>query len=164
MPALEAGVVAPDFTLTDPDGKSHTLSEALKDGPVLLAFYKDTCPVCQYAFPFIERIQQGLNGAGGVRIWGIAQDDADATRDFARDYGCTFPLLIDQEGYPVSNDYGITNVPTLFLVEPGGKISHSADGFDRKVLETVAEEFGSKVGSSISVIQPGEAVPDHKPG
>ena len=40
------------------------------------------------------------------------------------------PTLLDKEdaGYPVSNAYGLTNVPSLFLVEPDGRISRSQIG------------------------------------
>ena len=166
MAALDTGTEAPDFTLQDADGKSYSLAEALKDGPVLLAFYKESCPVCQYAFPFIERIQQGLNGSGNkkVRIWGISQDDAATNRRYAQESGCTFPLLMDEEGYPVSNDFRITNVPSIFLVEPDGKLSEVAVGFDKKTLENVAGKFGKLSGNPITVFQPGERIPDYKPG
>lgn len=163
MATLEAGQAAPNFTLKDAQGGSHTLADALKQGPVLLAFYKDSCPVCQYAFPFIERIQKGLNGAQ-ARIWGISQDSPADTAAFAKEYGSTFPMLVDEEGFPVSNDYGITNVPTTFLVEPDGKISHAAVGFDKQALETAAARFGESNGDTIPVFAPKESVPDYKPG
>ena len=47
MPALDTGVMAPDFTLPTIDGEQVSLKEALQKGPVLLAFFKVSCPVCQ---------------------------------------------------------------------------------------------------------------------
>ncbi len=70
MQALEAGAPAPTFALKDADGKTHSLAEALQRGPLLLAFFKESCPVCQFTFPFLERIHQGLNGTGNARVWG----------------------------------------------------------------------------------------------
>jgi peroxiredoxin len=35
----QVGEVAPDFTVTDTDGKKHTLSEMVKAGPVIVAFF-----------------------------------------------------------------------------------------------------------------------------
>ena len=164
MEALAAGVQAPAFALKDGDGKSHTLAEALKQGPVLLAFFKVSCPVCQMTFPFLERIHQGVKGKTNVRVWGISQDDAGDTRAYAREYGCTFPLLLDDSGYPVSNAYGLTNVPTLFLVKPDGTIQLTSVGFDRKDIEAAAAEFGKLTGQSLRVFQPSDQVPDFKPG
>ena len=45
MPALVTGKTAPDFTLTTTDGKSVNLQELLRRGPVVLAFFKVSCPV-----------------------------------------------------------------------------------------------------------------------
>ncbi|MBI2956642.1 MAG: redoxin domain-containing protein [Acidobacteria bacterium] len=164
MQTLEAGTQAPPFALKDTEGNTCSLAEALKQGPVLLAFFKVSCPVCQFTFPFVERLYQGVKGKNGIQVWGISQNDRPDTVAFAREYGCTFPMLLDDEGYPVSNDYGLTNVPTLFLVEPNGSISVSSLGFVRKDIEAVAEEFGQLTGQRITVFQPGDAVPDYKPG
>ena len=164
MEALAAGTRAPAFTLKDTTGKSYALEQALKPGPVLLAFFKVSCPVCQFTFPFLEHLHQRIKEKNQVRIWGISQDDARDTRDFAREYGCTFPLLLDESGYPVSNQYGLTNVPTLFLVKPDGVIQVLSVGFDRKDIETVAGEFGKLTGQSLTVFQPGDDIPDYKPG
>ena len=55
MPALSAGKTAPDFRLKSRDNKEFSLADALTRGPVLLVFFKVSCPTCQYAFPFYER-------------------------------------------------------------------------------------------------------------
>ena len=56
MAALERGTTAPDFTLPAMDGKQFSLREALARRPVLAAFFKISCPTCQYALPFLQRI------------------------------------------------------------------------------------------------------------
>lgn len=164
MEALAAGTQAPPFTLKDMGGKAYSLPEALKQGPVLLAFFKVSCPVCQFTFPFIERLHQAVKGNGKLHIWGVSQDDARDTRSYAREYACTFPMLIDEAGYPVSNQYGLTNVPTLFLVKPDGAIQVSSVGFARQDIEAVAAEYGRLAGQRITVFQPSDNVPDFKPG
>src|ERR1017187_1787290 len=127
---LEPGSRAPDFRLRLLAGGDATLAEILAAGPVLLAFFKISCPICQLTFPFLERI----HAAGSLRIFGISQDGADDTRDFNREFGVTFPTLLDSEesGFPASNDYGISSVPTMFLVEPGGMISNVIEGWRKK--------------------------------
>ena len=164
MEALSAGTAAPPFTLQDTSGQSRSLAEALKRGPVLLAFFKISCPVCQFTFPFLERLHQSIKGQDGLTLWGVSQDDTRDTRDFAREYGTSFPLLLDEDSYPVSNAYGLTNVPTLFLVKPDGQIHLTSVGFDRKDIERVAAEFGRVAGQPIKIFQPGENVPDSKAG
>ena len=164
MTTVVAGKIAPDFTLTDLQGKQHSLTAALQKGPVALAFFKISCPVCQYALPFLERIHQAY-GSEKVTVLGISQDDARDTRDFCKEYGLTFPALMDEEGYPVSNLYGLTNVPTLILVRPGGRVKLGGHGFSKRDLETVARELAAASGKPVEpVFKPGEAVPDYKPG
>ena len=146
------------------EGKSYSLNDALKQGPVLLAFFKVTCPTCQFTLPFLERLYQTIKASSAVRLWGISQNDARDTREFAREYGLNFPLLLDEEGYPVSNNYGLTNVPTLFLIKPDGGIQLSSIGFARGDIEDVAKEFSRVTGHNIQVFLPGESIPDFKPG
>ena len=161
---LATGKTAPDFKLNGTDGKTHSLSEALKKGPVLLAFFKVSCPVCQFTLPFLERLYETY-GDKKVTLWAISQDDAPDTRDFNREFEITFTGLIDDNGYRVSNRYGITNVPTLFLVGTDGKIRVSETGFSKKDLEQIAKEYAAASGKSATALfKPSDIVPDYKPG
>src|ERR1044072_1144820 len=113
MPALVVGKKAPDFTLSTMDGNPFSLRDALTRGPVVVAFFKISCPVCQYAFPFLERLYKAYSGKG-VTIVGVSQDNAKNTAAFMKEFGVTFPMLLDPvESYTVSNNYGLTNVPTI---------------------------------------------------
>ena len=116
MTRIAVGSAVPGFQLVEVGGSKQSLANALKKGPVALAFYKVSCPVCQYALPFLERIHQTY-GSEKVTLWGISQDDARDTKEFCQEFSLSFPMLLDEEGYPVSNDYAITNVPTLILVD-----------------------------------------------
>src|SRR5665213_2106524 len=99
--------MAPDFELPDLSGEPWKLSYALKDGPVLLVFFKISCPTCQLTLPFLERFDS-------PQVVAISQDDAGGTRGF----GTKLRTVLDTpRTYPVSNAYGITHVPALFLVE-----------------------------------------------
>ena len=137
-------------------GGATTLAEILAGGAALLAFFKVSCPVCQMTFPFLERI----HAAGAVRIFGISQNDAADTREFNQEFGVTFPALLDSEdnGFPASNDYGISSVPTLFLLEPGGKIANVIEGWRKKEMEFLATEAGAPV------FRQGDNVPEWKAG
>lgn len=163
-PTPGPGAKAPEFTLRALDGKKYSLAEALGRGPALVAFFKESCPVCQFTFPFIERLYQGVNSQGGIHIWGISQNDERDSRDFAKEYGLSFPILLDESGYTVSNAYGLTIVPTLFLIEPDGTIVLTSVGFDKKDIETIAARLGQRAGKSIVPFKPGENIPDYKPG
>jgi peroxiredoxin len=140
MAILKPGAAAPAFTLPDLRGAPQSLQALLAQGPVLLAFFKVSCPTCQYTFPFLERFRNSP-----ARIFGISQDNQRSTEQFNRQFGVTFPVLLDaaSEDYPVSNAYGLTHVPSLVWVEPDGKISLASVGFVKADLEAIARRAGA---------------------
>ncbi len=143
MAALAPGTTAPDFSLSTTDGKSFSLTDALDHGPVLLAFFKISCPTCQYAFPFIERLHK-LYGQGAVSIVGVSQNSKKDTLLFLNQYGITFPILLDEiDQYPVSNSYGLTNVPTLFWIAPSREIEITSVGWDRADFEKLNSKIAA---------------------
>jgi peroxiredoxin len=155
---LQRGSRAPDFRLPLLDGGETTLAGILARGPVLLAFFKTSCPVCQLTFPFLDRVHAATL-PGALQIYGVSQNDPEDTREFNQEFGVTFPTLLDSEesGFPVSNAYGISSVPTLFLVERGGAISQVVEGWQRKHIEGLA-------GPGAALFRPGEYVPEWKAG
>lgn len=166
MTNIVAGNSAPVFSLTALDGKEFSLTELLEQGPVVAAFFKISCPVCQFTFPFLERLYKRYGG-GGVTFLGISQDDSPATKDFAKEFGVTFPIVLDEKlkGYPASNAYGLTNVPTIFLIDPDGTVKVSCMGFDKKDLESIDAVLAErKKISAGALFRPDESVPSHKPG
>ena len=164
MSKIRAGDTAPNFELDDTKGKRVSLSEALSRGPVVAAFFKVSCPTCQFTFPFLQRLFQTY-GSDRTTFLAISQDDAADTREFCTEYGVGFTALVDDEGYPVSNEYGITNVPTFYLIAPDGTVQVDSVGFGKKALEKIAQELARVDGRpAVPLFKPGEVVPDAKPG
>ncbi|HEY4843396.1 MAG TPA: TlpA disulfide reductase family protein [Terriglobales bacterium] len=164
MAALPTGTKAPDFSLPGLDGSTFSLKDALQRGPVVAAFFKISCPVCQYTFPFVERLRKAYSGK--VAIVGISQDDKASTAAFLKEYGITFPALLDNPGgYAVSNAYGLTNVPTWFFIAPDGEIKISSVGWVRADMENLNHRLADN--NKIAVTQlflPQEDVRDYRPG
>jgi peroxiredoxin len=164
MTHVNAQTAAPVFSLKGLDGNDYSLPALLQKGPVVAAFFKISCPVCQFTFPFVERLYKRYGG-DGVTFLGISQDDARATKAFAREYGVTFPMVLDEKGYPASNAYGLTNVPTIFLIEPDGVVRVSSMGFDKNDLETIDSALAlRKKIPATALFNPNESVPAYKPG
>ena len=114
--------------------------------------------------PFLERLHERY-GSAPASFVGISQDDAPSTKQFNAEYGVTFPTLLDEPGYVVSNAYGLTNVPTVFLIAPGGTVRVSSMGFSKADLEKIAAELAQqgKLGP-VPLFGSDEVVPDYKPG
>ena len=165
MAALTGATAAPDFTLTGTDGKQFSLKDALAHGPVVLAFFKVSCPVCQYAFPFLERIYRAHRGKGAAMI-GVSQDNQRDTVSFMREFGVTFPVLLDDtRSYRVSNAYGLTNVPTVFWIGQDGQIEISSVGWSRNDMEQIHRRMAELNHSGgVPLFKPGEDVRDFRAG
>jgi peroxiredoxin len=165
MAALKTGTLAPDFTLPAIDGKPFSLKEALVRGPVVVAFFKVSCPVCQFAFPYLERIYQSY-GKRNVTMVGISQNQNEDTVAFLREYGVSFPVLLDDPTqYLVSNAYGLTNVPSIFWIAQDGDIEISSVGWVRNEIAEIGRMAAESTGGGAKpVFRPGEDVPDFRPG
>jgi len=165
MTHIVTGNTAPGFSLQSLDNKAYSLNALMESGPVVATFFKVSCPVCQFTFPFLERLYKRYGGDGATFL-GISQDDAKTTTKFAKEYGITFPILLDDEnGYVVSNAYGLTNVPTIFLIDTEEIVKVSSMGFDKKDLETIAAHLAERRKVSLRpLFRPDEVVPVNKPG
>jgi peroxiredoxin len=118
-----------------------------------------TLSTCQFTLPFLERLHK-VRDSTTPHVVAISQDDATASAEFNRRFGVTFLTLLDtpEDRYAISRAYGITNVPTLFLIESDGRISDFAEAFDKAMLERVAARFGTEV------FRPTDRVPVFLPG
>ncbi len=165
MAALNPGTTAPDFTLPTMDGKQLSLREALASGPVLAAFFKISCPTCQYALPFLQRIYEA-HGNKNVTIVGISQNEKKDTSAFLKQYGVTFPVLLDDtRTYPVSNAYGLTNVPTILWIARDGEVELSSVGWLRKDVEEFNQRAAGASGEGPKpLFRPDEQVADFRAG
>jgi peroxiredoxin len=165
MSALSSGVTAPDVSLSLLQGGEFHLTSALKRGPVVLAFFKVSCPVCQMAFPFFERLNRAFRGKN-VQVIGISQDSAADSAEFAKEFGITFPIALDEtKKYPASNAYKLTNVPTLFLVNPNREIEVSSVSWAKDELQMISDKLAAAVGmSKVTIVDPEDNVPAFKPG
>jgi peroxiredoxin len=165
MSALSAGTKAPDVELKTIDGKAFSLQDGLARTPVVLVFFKVSCPTCQYAIPFYERLYKAY-GTKGVSLVGVSQNDAKDTAAFLREFGITFPVLLDDtHSYPASNAYGLTNVPTAFWIAQDGEIEVTSVGWVKADFEVINRKMAEVDRVSLSVIfRPGEEVRDFRAG
>jgi peroxiredoxin len=104
-----------------------------------------------------EALTQQLSAScktGALAVYGISQNDAADTRDFAERYWTTFPMLLDSEktGYAVSNAYGISSVPTIFVI-----------GND-SVIQQVIMGWRKREMTALGAIRPDDSVPEWKAG
>ena len=143
MSKLAIGKTAPDFRLSDQDGKSHKLSD-YRGQWVLLYFYpKDDTTGCTKEACAIRDEMPNFNKLK-LQIFGISIDSVKSHKKFALKYGLPFTLLSD-ENKKVLNKYGVWAEKSMygrkymgtlrasFLINPKGKIA--------KIYEKVKPEI-----------------------
>ncbi|WP_370961488.1 peroxiredoxin [Amycolatopsis sp. cg9] len=137
---MDAGDLAPDFTLPDDRGADRTLSDFLATGPVVLFFYPaamtggctaESCHFRDLAAEFAE--------VGAHRI-GISPDGVTKQRQFSEANGFDYPLLSDVDG-EVAKQFGVWRK----LLPLHAKRVTFVIGEDRKVLEKIKSELNFTV-------------------
>lgn len=110
----------------------------LRGKPVILNFWASWCYSCRAEAHDLEKVWQKLRGEG-VMVVGVAiHDTKEAALGFAKQYGKTYPLALDDQG-SVALDYGVTGVPETFFIDRGGKI------VDKVAAPLTAEELLARV-------------------
>lgn len=136
--AVEIGQKAPEFSLTDINGKTVSLSD-FQGKAVILDFFASWCPPCRQEIPDFIGLQKAYGDRGFAMI-GVALESARAAKDFAVKALINYPVLVDDE--KVSNSYGpIRSIPTTFILDKDGKIvkmyigSRPKDVFENDIKE-----------------------------
>jgi hypothetical protein len=105
-------------------------------------------------------------GHKGARIIGVSQNDPRDTANFTKEFGVTFPVLLDDtKTYPVSNAYGLTNVPSIFWISQDSQIKLSSVGWVKADIEQLSRKMAERGGIAPAMLfKPGEDVRDFRPG
>jgi len=160
---LAPGEIAPSFTLSRLDGPGTIAGPSL-GALTLLIFAKASCPTCRWAMPYVQRLHEETKG-GSLAVVGIVQDDADTERAVAAELGLTFLLAHEEAPWSTADAYGLTTVPTFFLVDGSGRTLVASAGFARDELVDIARRAADLDGGPpASPFPEGEDVPVYRPG
>src|SRR5262249_42383823 len=132
---LQSGSSAPLFSLPRLDGGDWRLQRGKS---ALLVFFEPDCPTCRLAIPYLNRLAQAPDGK--AEIVGISQDGEASTRELIVRAPVEFPVVMDRD-LNVSREYDPQAVPTLFLIDAGGKIARTSVAFDKAGLNAIAAEM-----------------------
>jgi peroxiredoxin len=126
--APQIGYTAPDFELTDLEGRMHRLSD-LRGQVVLLNFWATWCGPCRIEMPTLQAMHEDYGGAD-FALLAVAGDleGAQVVRPFIRRLGLTFPALLDARG-DVQDQYFVNALPMSFLLDRHGVVVYKLVGF-----------------------------------
>lgn len=150
---LAPGAAARSFTLPDAT-TGAPVADPWREGPVVLAFFKVTCPVCQMVAPKVQALADG-----GARVVAVGEDPPDKLTAYAARHGQWVPTVSEPAPYLVSSAYGISAVPTLFLVGADGVVADAVGAWDRSRWNALAVAAGGRPVSA-----DGDGLPAFRPG
>lgn len=147
---LQAGAVAPQFTLLNGDGEEVSLADQQGKMTILYFYPKDDTPGCTKEACSFRDANSDISAAG-AQIIGVSADGVESHRKFAQKNNLNFPLLAD-EGAAVAKAYGAWGektsygktsegiIRTTFAIDEDGKIAKSwvvkdAENHGEEVLE-----------------------------
>ncbi len=146
-PAEENEFQAPDFTLIDQYGETHTLSD-YRGKIVFLNFWATWCPPCCAELPYIQAIyeeNQALEDTDlvilGVAFPGHGGEQSEAgIKAFLEENGYTYPVVMDTDG-SLLEEYYITAYPTTFMIDPDGNIyGYVPGGMTKATMEDIIRQ------------------------
>ncbi|MEM5780364.1 MAG: TlpA disulfide reductase family protein, partial [Lawsonibacter sp.] len=145
-------VPAPDFTLVDQNGETHTLSD-YQGKTVFLNFWATWCGPCQNEMPEIQALYEKYGSNGGeLVVLGVANPKSEdypynqdnktqaEVEQFLREKGYTFPVVMDTTG-EVFSAYGISAFPTTFMIDAEGNLfGYVVSQMTGEMMESIVQQ------------------------
>ena len=139
-------IPAPDFTLTDQYGETHTLSD-YQGKTVFLNFWATWCGPCKMEMPDIQALYEEWDeNAGDLVVLGVAgpgigrEGSAEDIAAFLEENGYTYPVVMDDTG-TLFYQYGISAYPTTFMIDPEGNVFGYVQGaVSREIMDDIVEQ------------------------
>ncbi|MGH9187760.1 MAG: TlpA family protein disulfide reductase [Acidimicrobiales bacterium] len=133
-------------------------------GPVVLAFFKNSCPTCQLALPVVGELERRYGDV--LPVIAVAQDPAAAATPWLAERGFDGELVDDADGYPLSSAHRLVTVPTLVLIDGDGTVDAVVEGWSREGYNALDTELARRAGrpSPGPVSPESDGRPPFKPG
>jgi peroxiredoxin len=145
---LKAGAPAPDFQVTDLEGKAFHLKECCGKEAVLLFFWSFFCGPCREEMPLINQMTRDYKGKG-LQVIGVNLDGREmkkAIDKFVANEKLEFRIVFDEltgDAFRVADPYGVAGTPATFLIDKKGVISFSTVG------AVTAEQLKTEIGKVV---------------
>jgi len=136
------GKPAPDFKLSDLNDKAYALAD-FRDRVVILDFWATWCGPCKLAMPLVNKVYLEYRDKG-LEVFGInleGRDKNDLVKQFIEKAGYQFTILQGgMMGVGLDQPYGVTGIPTTFVVDKQGIIRYRHIGYRENLDQLLAKE------------------------
>ena len=136
---INAGDIAPDFTVEMLDGSKVTLS-ALQGKPTLLIFWATWCPPCRLE---LSKLQEHIIDRYGdkINVLPISRGEERAkVEEYISKMGYTFAVGLDGD-QSIYRKYATNYIPRCFVIDAKGKVLYSGVGYDEAIAKEVEQNI-----------------------
>lgn len=138
---------APQFTLTDLDGKQVSLSD-FKGKTVMIDFWATWCGPCIASFPGLQQTVNKYADDKDVKFlfinsWERVENKKQNAADFMKKNNYTFHVLMDEDN-KVITDFKVSGIPTKFIIDKEQNIRFISIGFEG-TPEGLVEELSAMI-------------------
>jgi len=117
----EISTLAPDFTLTDLQGRKVTLSQ-YRGKVVIVNFWATWCPPCREEMPSMESLYRRFKDQDLVLLAiNVEEDGGEAVNDFLKGKDYNFTILLDTTA-EVQENYQVFQFPETFIIDRNGNL------------------------------------------
>jgi cytochrome c biogenesis protein CcmG, thiol:disulfide interchange protein DsbE len=130
---IAEGKMAPDFTLSTPDGKTELTLADLKGKTIYIDFWASWCGPCRKAWPEVVELHKKYSEQGLVVLAISLDRSTDAAIKYMNKNETPFTVLFDTGG-KVARTFGVTGIPAGVVISPEGVVIRAATGFDPREM------------------------------
>lgn len=137
MNLLPVGETAPDWQLTDAEGKVHSLSE-YRGRVVVLDFWATWCGPCKEVMPRMQKLYEKFKDQGVV-VFGVNSWEKKDPIELMKQKRYSYGLLL--KGEEIAEAYKVTTLPAVYMIGTDGRIIYCHEGVDDKNLASLIEKY-----------------------
>lgn len=137
MKLLPVGESAPDWQLSDAEGKVHSLSE-YRGKVVVLDFWATWCGPCKDVMPRMQKLYEKYKDQGVV-VFGVNSWEKKDPLELMKQKRYSYGLLL--KGEQIAEAYRVTSLPAVYMIGTDGRIIYCHEGVDDKNLASLIEKY-----------------------
>lgn len=142
------GDMAPDFTVTELDGSSFSLS-ALRGKVVLVNWWATWCPPCVEEMPLLQSlVWDRFRGADFAMVAVSRAETPEVVRPWIAKKKFTFPVALDPDRSSYAK-YAAAYIPRSYVIGPDGRILFQSQGYEKGEFATMIETIATALGGGV---------------